>query len=291
MGPITYCGTQSHTHKTRHSHYGGNGCHAVADVHPAPPDPTRYADANACANWAEDLVAAINTNSSPLPDRPADCKSMTTAEIAGVARVVIARFGSAIGGALKKVLEYQGEAADGEREAYAELGQEIKKLWDKTPDGAKRFIRGALSGAACVGLVKVIAATSTATGGAAAPAWIAWLAAHPGTVAVTCAGAVDYAVYVVENWGKDDDSDDDSGDGSDDSGEDSDDVSGTDDDSDTDDEGDDDSGDGQPKITLAEVLQAREDYWAGRITAEEMRKISNGWACQQYGGHYCRYAQ
>ncbi len=287
-GPITYCGTQSHTHKTRHFHYGGNGCHPVADAH------TTDTNSDTCSDWVDALIAAINTNSSPLPARPADCKSMTTAEIAGVVRTVTARFGSAIGDALKKVLEYQGDAAEGERGAYAELGEEIEKLWDKTPEGAKRFIRGAAAGAACVGLVKVIAATSAATGGAAAPAWIAWLAAHPGTVAVTCAGAVEYAVYVVENWGKDDDSDDDSGDGSDDS----DGTDGSDDDSgedSDDDSGDDDSDEPdtteQPKITRADLDKAIADYRAGLITAEEMRKIANGWSCQQYGGHYCRYAQ
>ena len=82
-----------------------------------------------------------------------------------------------------------------------------------------------------------------------------------------------------------DETDDDSGTDDQDGGD------STDDDSDTDDEGDDDSGDGQPKITRAEVQKAIADYRAGLITAEEMRKISNGWACQQYGGHYCRYAQ
>ena len=73
-----------------------------------------------------------------------------------------------------------------------------------------------------------------------------------------------------------------------------DDGSGTDDDSgedSDDDSGNDDSGDGQPKITWAEVQKAIADRQAELITAEEMRKIANGWSCQQYGGHYCRYAQ
>ncbi len=91
----------------------------------------------------------------------------------------------------------------------------------------------------------------------------------------------------------DDSDDDDSGSDDDDSGD------GTDDDS------DDDTGDGHPGgtddddpdttdspgITWADVQKAIADYRAGRITPEEMRRVSNGWACQQYGGHYCRYAQ
>ena len=80
-------------------------------------------------------------------------------------------------------------------------------------------------------------------------------------------------------------------DNDDDSGTDDDSGDGTDDDSGDDSEPDDDSGDGQPKITRADLDKAIADYRAGLITAEEMRKIANGWSCQQYGGHYCRYAQ
>ncbi len=271
MGPITYCGTQSHTHKTRHSHYGGNGCHPVADVHPDPPDPTRYTGANACANWAEDLIAAINTNSSPLPDRPADCKSMTTAEIAGVARVVIARFGSAIGGALKKVLEYQGEAVEGESEAYAELGQEIKKLWDKTPAEAKAFIEGFVKSAGCGALILVIAKTTVATAGAAAPAWLVTLSTPGGALVATaaCGGAIEAAEVAVKNWGKGDGSDDDSGE-----------------DADPEPEAD-------PKPTAAEIKQnddelneATRRYWAKEITLVEYQAAFRRWArwrCEEMG--------
>ena len=282
MGPITYCGTQSHTHKTRHSHYGGNGCHAVADVHPAPPDPTRYADANACANWAEDLVAAINTNSSPLPDRPADCKSMTTAEIAGVTRVVIARFGSAIGGALKKVIEYQGEAADGEREAYAELGEEIQKLWDKTPAEAKAFIEGFAKSAGCSALILVIAKTTVATAGAAAPAWLKALSTPGGAVVggAICGGAIEAAQEAVKNWGKDD--------GSDDAGSD---QGGDDDDSSEQDA--DPEPEADPKPTAAEIKQnddelseAARRYRDEEITLAEYQAAFRRWMrwrCEEMG--------
>lgn len=76
LGPITYCGTQSQTHRTRHFHYGGNGCHAIADVHPK--DPPRYTGVNACANWKADVNAAIKNASStyPLPPTGTDCGSL-----------------------------------------------------------------------------------------------------------------------------------------------------------------------------------------------------------------------
>ncbi len=64
-GPVTYCGGQSHTHKTRHFHYGGNGCHPVADEH------TTRTSYDTCSDWVDALIAAIKTNSSPLPGRPA----------------------------------------------------------------------------------------------------------------------------------------------------------------------------------------------------------------------------
>ena len=57
-GPITYCGTQSHTHKTRHFHYGGNGCHPTADAHPTG-----------------------TTSTDPNDDEPKNGSSMTVSQI------------------------------------------------------------------------------------------------------------------------------------------------------------------------------------------------------------------
>ena len=217
-GPVTYCGSQSHTHKTRHFHYGGNGCHPVADEH------TTRTSYDTCSDWVDALIAAIKTNSTPLPARPASCPAMTAAEIAEVVRNAAARFGSGIANALKKVMEYQGEAGLATSEGYAELGKEIEELWDKTPEGAKQFIKGLTSAAACIALGKAIAATTAATGGAAAPAWIAWIAAHKSAKvggALVCGGAVNYAMHVVSNWGNDDDSNDDSDNDDSDNGSDS----------------------------------------------------------------------
>ncbi|WP_419838041.1 hypothetical protein [Candidatus Poriferisodalis sp.] len=214
-----------------------------------PPPPTTTTTADPCGDYAENLIDALNrvndgTNTPPtLPTRPAACKGMTTAEIQTWVDKVAALYGTTVANAWRKVFEYQGEAAINEAELHRQLGLEILKLWDATPDEAKRIIRATASGAACVALTKAIATTTVGTGGAAAPAWIAWLAAHPGTVGITCPALVEAAVIIVEIFSGDD-SDPDGDDSTDDAADDSTDDA-PDDSTDDSDSGDSDPPDGE----------------------------------------------
>ena len=172
------------------------------DPDTADPDTTTTTTTSSdpCGDYQEDLVKALsragNTGTAPdLPDVPAGCNGLKAVDLSEIA----AKFGSAIANAVKRALEYYGEASTGEADAYANLGQEIERLWDKTPVRAKAFITGLVAGAGCVGLAVAIAKSTTATMGSAAPAWIRWVASPAGktTIGVTCGAVVDAATVAV----------------------------------------------------------------------------------------------
>ena len=171
-----------------------------------------------CGDYTESLIAALNkvndgTNTAfDPPARPAACKGMTTAEVQTWVDKIAGRYGTAVANAWRKVLEYQGEDAVEKAERYRHLGLEIEKLWDATPAEAKAAIVASAAGAGCFGLILAIVKTTAASGGTAAPAWVAWLASSAGKIAVrsTCAlayNAAGTAVLLIASQNDDDDPD------------------------------------------------------------------------------------
>ena len=301
-GPITYCGNQSHTHMTRHFHYGGDGCHAVADAHPT--DPPRYTGANACDNWKADVNKAIQSASStyPLPPRGTDCGTLGT---------LLKETVGAVKGGIDALIDAVKEGQEMKAESYERLGDtaiqaniEAQELWNKLPRDARTA--GGVLVCAPAGYLGAVggAAAGTAVSG---PGVGTTVGGVTGMLALEAACAIavnrwanaDFESLLSENRQKsdnDDDSgtDDDSGDGTDSS-------DGTDDDSG---DGTDDSGDGSeqdadpepeadPKPTAAEIKQnddelseAARRYRDEEITLAEYQAAFRRWMrwrCEEMG--------
>ena len=278
-GPITYCGTQSHTHKTRHFHYGGNGCHPVASAHPK--DPPRYTGASACSDWADDVMEAINKNDGtgtyyPPPERPVACKSF---DLLGTLKDRYKSYNEATLRGLLAAVETLEDTPDTLDEVTTAIASEIERRWDESPESTKRFITNVAVGVGCAALAAVAVKSTIATAGTAAPAWVAWATAT--TASAVCAAAITEAIIAATG-------------SSDDSGTDN--QDGTGDDSGTDNDGSDDEDPEptpDPKPTAAEIKQKYDEineayrrYRNGEITAAEMQEAVQRftrWRCEEMG--------
>ena len=289
MGPITYCGTQSHTHKTRHFHYGGNGCHPVADAHPT--DPTRYTGANACANWKADVKAAVKSSSSiyPLPPTGRGCSSLGTL-LKNTVGAVKGGIDALIDG-IKTGLDKQYESQQVQTDAYLQFNIELQELWNKLPSDARTA-----AGVLVCAPAAYLGVTAGAAGGGPVGGVAGGLALEMGcAIAVNRWANVDFESLLSENRQKndnDDDSgtDDDSGDGtdrSDDSGD------GTGDSGDGSEQDADPEPEADPKPTAAEIKQnddelseAARRYRDEEITLAEYQAAFRRWMrwrCEEMG--------
>jgi len=192
---------------------------------------------------------------------------MTTAEVQKLVTDVAAKYGVTVANAWKRVFEYTGEDAVEKAERYQTLGQEIEKLWNKTPERVKATIKATVALGGCVALAATVAKTITATAGTSTPAWIKWLASPAGKQAVqnTCGLAVVYATAAASG-------NDGGGSGS---------------------GGDGNSGgsEAEPPLSDAEARrlldQIERDFQAHKIDANEANEAHNRIRCRQ--GHWsCR---
>ncbi|WP_419838877.1 hypothetical protein [Candidatus Poriferisodalis sp.] len=187
-----------------------------------------------CGDYAENLIDALNkvndgTNTPPtLPTQPAQCegsdgiaaamsklKALHDAAVSKLIDALEALNDRAYSG-LIDALEALGDPPD-PGDLAVELGQELEDLWDESPTEAKVVIAAAASTVGCGVLVLAITKTTVASGGAAAPGWVAWIASPAGkiTVDATCTAAVTAAVIAVQHFASrndDDAADDDAAD-------------------------------------------------------------------------------
>ncbi len=241
--------------------------------------PTTTTSTDPCGDWADALIAAINKNNdgtgtyTPPPERPEACGGMTNAEIAAMVKRALNIGGLAVADALKKLLE--ATSPESISKAQLALVREIQELWDKTPDDAKRLIRITVSSAGCVGLAAAIVKSSTASGGAAVPAWVAVLATAKGQAAVGifCPVVVEAATILVDKLGSDSSDDSGSGGSSQQPAPDPDDPDG--------------DYDGNGKTERDELGMADQKLWDGEITAEEYQRIWRKYACDSGDTHEC----
>ena len=299
-GPITYCGTQSHTHKTSHFHHGGDGCHPVADAHPT--DPIRYTGANACANWEADVNKAIQSASStyPLPPRATDCGTLGT---------LLRNTVGSVKGGIDALIDAVKEGREMKAESYERLGDtaiqaniEAQELWNKLPRDARTA--GAVLVCAPAGYLGAVggAAAGTAVGGPGAGTVVGGvvggLALEAGcAIAVDRWANADFESLLSENRQKNDNddgsgADDDSGDGTD-SSDGTDDGDGTDDSGDGSEQGADPEPEADPKPTAAEIKQnddelneAARRYRDEEITLAEYQAAFQRWMrwrCEEMG--------
>ncbi len=149
-GPITYCGTQSHTHKTRHFHYGGNGCHPTADAHP-----TGTTSTDPCESWVSSTSAALKTANSDgsynIPNAPTGCKT-STRQMLGRLRVSGVNITKAITEHVEKALNQQWEAIEANHERDELLAGYIEDGWNATP----KPIQDTIKAGVCIGLVATV---------------------------------------------------------------------------------------------------------------------------------------
>ncbi len=149
-GPITYCGTQSHTHKTRHFHYGGNGCHPTADTHP-----TGTTSTDPCESWVSGTSAALKTANSDgsynIPNAPTECKT-SARQMLGRLRVSGVNITKTITEHVEKALNQQWEAIEANHERDELLAGYIEDGWNATP----KPIQDTIKAGVCIGLVATV---------------------------------------------------------------------------------------------------------------------------------------
>ena len=151
-----------------------------------------------CGDYAQDLIDALNKvndgTDTPYdpPTRPEQCKGADW----------IRALKSKLKGLSKDVLRQLYDLELGTREVSDDvataLRQEIERLWDATPAEAQAAIVTVASGVGCAALIAAIVNTTVVSGGTAAPAWIAWIAAHKTAAEIVCTGAVSAAIVFVE---------------------------------------------------------------------------------------------
>ena len=186
---------------------------------------TGTATTDPCGDYADDLIDALSrvddgTNTPPtLPTRPEQCKGADWIQalknkLKGLSKDL-----------LRQLYDLERDTSELSDDVATALRQEIERLWDATPVEAQAAIVTVASGLGCAALIAVIVKTTVASGGAAAPAWITWIAAHKATVGtanLVCTGAVSAAIAYVDrvtgdetNAVPDDDAPDDGTDGED----------------------------------------------------------------------------
>ncbi|WP_419854327.1 hypothetical protein [Candidatus Poriferisodalis sp.] len=204
-----------------------------------------------------------------------------------------------------------------------QLNQEINKLYNKTPEPLQAFIEAVASGTGCAVLVKLVATSTVATAGAAAPAWIAAAAKYQTATGVTCGGFYAAAKTAIIGSGDGSSGDGTSGDGTSGNGNGNGDDgkgakgtrsgrgsgSGNGDGSSS--GGDSSGGETQPtpseggtaaaqpqpddesepesgEVSPGQLAQANRDRIAGRITREQLEAIKNRFRCQLGFSQFCK---
>ena len=266
MGPITYCGTQSHTHKTRHFHYGGNGCHPTADTHPTGTSP------DTCEAWASDTRDALRTvnpdgtyNISPAPS---GCGT-SNQEILGYIKVL----GDNAAREIRNILEDWRKSTRG----VAELNKadreaainEYKKAWNELPKPVRVAGEVTATYAGCA----VLAGAAYAAVFRGKPAAGAKIAQH--AAGLGCNIGFELIPLIDDSDPDGDNSDDDgSGDGSD---------------ADPEPTPDPNDPDGDGTTTAQEATEAAIKHQAGEITAAEYIRILRRYWCGNGDPSYTSY--
>ena len=241
---------------------------------------TGTATTDPCGDYADDLIDALSrvddgTNTPPtLPTRPEQCKGADWIQalknkLKGLSKDL-----------LRQLYDLERDTSELSDDVATALRQEIERLWDATPVEAQAAIVTVASGLGCAALIAVIVKTTVASGGAAAPAWITWIAAHKATVGtanLVCTGAVSAAIAYVDrvtgdetNAVPDDDAPDDGTDGED----------GTDGDG-TDGDGTDGDGDSTDDPSLEGSWHDVRERHAPPDN-EAQRELFRRWSCQKY---------